>query len=134
MSRRARKGRLAMLEVSLDASAAHQLANTPTQASFQQPADASAQAGGAGHTRDSDDSSVDASHGGHMGKLHASLTKSAVFQLPPTPTPANMHVPRHAPSNKPPSGARPSTMAQERREHKPSHGVCVCVYVCGTHV
>ena len=85
-----------MPQVSLDASGEHQIANTPTPASQQQhggkgaDSESSPALSAQAHTpnENGEHDSMESTHGGHLGKLQASLTKSAAFQLPPTPTPA----------------------------------------------
>jgi len=77
------------VQVSLDASGEHAIANTPTPATHATGANVPSALHGQGSASHD---SVHSTHGGHVGKLQESLTKSAAMQLPPTPTPTGQHV------------------------------------------
>jgi len=111
-------------QVSLDASGEHQIAITPILTLKQRhvSADAdstssspvpSAQTHTPNENGEHDRMEMESTHGGHLGKLQASLTKSAAFQLPPTPTPAGSHTTQPAlrPAIMPGTHARPATGA-----------------------
>ena len=102
---KSRGGRLGLLSVSLDASDDLQLPDTPLgcmpsdagcgeiqSGAVDKVAPAALPTDSAGHallsaSDASREVSQDSNFGGHMGKLQASLTRSADLQLPPTPTP-----------------------------------------------
>jgi hypothetical protein len=111
-------------QVSLDASGEHQIAITPIPTLQQQhvSADAdstssspvpSAQTYTPNENGEHDRMEMESTHGGHLGKLQASLTKSAAFQLPPTPTLACIHntQPASRPAIKSGTNTRPATGA-----------------------
>lgn len=126
-----------MAQVSLDASGEHQIAITPIPTSQQQhvSADAdstssspapSAQTHTPNENGEEDRMGMESTHGGvlggHLGKLQASLTKSAAFQLPPTPTPGGSHTtqPASRPAIEPGTHTRAATGAPVAQKAK--HG------------
>lgn len=74
--------------MSLDASGEHAIANTPTPALASGAQETSGQAPASQAPSCEPHGGVLSSHGGHIGKLQESLTRSAAFQVPPTPTSA----------------------------------------------